>query len=147
MGSSSQEEHVRRCPPRPLVIAGLVTLAVIVVGGLWLIIGVAGNHKGEVSAAEASALRDQGALFLDVRSPDEWKAAHVPGSTLIPITELKQRIDEVPRDREVVVVCSSGIRSRAGRDILTGAGFTKVTHLAGGLLEWKAQGYSMVSEP
>ncbi len=95
----------------------------------------------EVPVAEASRLRDAGAFVLDVREPDEWAAGHIPDATLLPLGELQARVAEVPRDRQVVVVCRSGNRSAQGRDILLGAGFPSVTSMAGGMNEWAAAGY------
>jgi rhodanese-related sulfurtransferase len=94
----------------------------------------------EVSVAEAAAKRDAGAFILDVRTPDEWKDFHVPGSTLIPLDELPNRLAEVPKDKEVVVVCRSGNRSATGRDALLKAGYPQVTSLAGGLTAWRSAG-------
>ncbi len=102
-------------------------------------------YPAEISPAEGLAKRDQGAFILDVRQPEEWADYHVPGSTLIPLGELPARVNEVPRDREVVVVCRSGNRSQAGRDILLKVGFEQVTSLKGGLSQWKAAGYPTVS--
>ena len=93
-----------------------------------------------VSVAEAATLRDQGAFILDVREPDEWTDGHIPGATLIPLGELASRIDEVPRDQPIVVVCRSGNRSAEGRDILLGAGFPTVTSLDGGMTDWARAG-------
>jgi rhodanese-related sulfurtransferase len=53
-------------------------------------------------------------------------------------------LSEVPRDRQIVVVCRSGNRSQEGRDILIGAGFEQVTSMAGGLSEWRANGFPIV---
>ena len=94
----------------------------------------------EVSVAEAATKRDAGAFILDVRTPEEWNEFHVPGSTLIPITELPNRVAEVPKDKEVVVVCRSGNRSATGRDVLLKAGYPQVTSLAGGLTAWRNAG-------
>ncbi len=95
----------------------------------------------EVSAAEALALRESGAFVLDVRQPDEWATVHIPGATLIPLGDLPARIAEVPKDRQVVVVCRSGNRSAQGRDILLAAGYPSVTSMAGGMTDWAAAGY------
>ena len=85
--------------------------------------------------------------MLDVRQPEEWVDFHMPGSTLIPLDQLEARLDEVPHDQEVVVVCRSGNRSQAGRDILVNAGYNPVTSMAGGLKGWRAAGYETVSGP
>ena len=87
----------------------------------------------EVSVADAAKKRDAGAFILDVRTPEEWNEYHVPGSTLIPLDQLSNRVAEVPKDKEVVVVCRSGNRSATGRDVLLKAGYPQVTSLAGGL--------------
>jgi rhodanese-related sulfurtransferase len=97
--------------------------------------------QADVSAAEALALRKSGAFILDVRQPDEWAAGHIPDATLIPLGELASRVNEVPKDRQVVVVCRSGNRSAQGRDILLGAGHPSVTSMAGGMNDWAAAGY------
>ena len=93
----------------------------------------------EVTIVEAAQMRDQGAFILDVREPDEWVEVHIPDATLIPLGDLPSRLAEIPRDREVVVVCRSGNRSARGRDILLNAGFTNVTSMAGGMAQWQAQ--------
>ena len=95
----------------------------------------------EVSVAEALTLREAGAYVLDVREPSEWAAGHIAGATLIPLGELASRVNEVPRDRQVVVVCRSGNRSAQGRDVLLAAGHPSVTSMAGGMNDWAAAGY------
>jgi rhodanese-related sulfurtransferase len=101
----------------------------------------------EISAEDAFAKRGAGAFILDVREPDEWNQFHIQGSTLIPLLQLKDRLDEVPRDKEVVVVCRSGNRSKQGRDILLEAGFKQVTSVQGGLGQWQAVGYPTITGP
>jgi rhodanese-related sulfurtransferase len=107
--------------------------------------GAVAALPAEVSTADALALRESGAFVLDVRQPDEWNAVHIPGATLIPLGELSSRLSEVPKDRQVLVVCRSGNRSAQGRDILLGAGFPSVTSLAGGMNDWAAAGYPTTS--
>jgi len=95
----------------------------------------------EVSTADALALREAGAFILDVRQPEEWAAGHISDATLIPLGDLASRVAEVPKDRQVVVVCRSGNRSAQGRDVLLGAGYPSVTSMAGGMNDWTAAGY------
>jgi rhodanese-related sulfurtransferase len=94
----------------------------------------------EVDVARAAALQSAGAFVLDVREPTEWAAGHIAGATLIPLGQLPNRLSEVPRDRQVVVVCRTGHRSAQGRDILLGAGFPGVTSMTGGMTAWTAAG-------
>jgi rhodanese-related sulfurtransferase len=126
---------------------GLIALIAVI----WIVIGgnsnAGSNLPSEVSVSEALAKRDSGAFILDVRQPEEWNEAHIPDSTLIPLDQLPNRINELPKDQEIVVVCRSGNRSAQGRDILLEAGFTDVTSMAGGLNQWKTAGYPTVSGP
>jgi len=101
----------------------------------------------EVTVSRAAELRDQGALMLDVREPSEWDEFHMPDATWIPLGQLASRVNELPKDQEIVVVCRSGNRSQEGRDILLRAGFTNVTSMAGGMLQWRSMGLPVVSGP
>jgi rhodanese-related sulfurtransferase len=95
----------------------------------------------EISVQEAYNYREDGAWILDVRTQEEWDAGHIPGSTLIPLDELPNRLSEVPEGVDIVVVCRSGNRSAEGRDILLQAGFPSVTSMGGGVSEWSATGF------
>lgn len=105
----------------------------------------AATPPAEVSVAEAVRMRDTGAFILDVRQPEEWNQVHIPGATLIPLSELRTRLNEIPADLPVLVVCRSGNRSATGRDILLKAGFLNVTSMAGGMNKWQASGYPIAS--
>ena len=108
---------------------------------------IAAPYPAEISAAQVLAKRAAGAFILDVREPSEWNQVHIPGSMLIPLGQLQQHVTELPRDKEIVVVCHSGARSKAGRDIVKNADFTQVTYMTGGLIAWQAAGYPTVSGP
>lgn len=106
------------------------------------------NLPLEVSIDDAYALREEGAFILDVRTVQEWEVdGHIPDATLIVLDDLPARIDEVPRDEPVVIICRSGNRSAVARDILRDAGFTNVTSVAGGMNQWKVAGYEYVTGP
>jgi rhodanese-related sulfurtransferase len=127
------------------MVAGIVVVAVIAI--LLLVFLPAGGGDKEITVFEAADKIDQGAFVLDVRTQEEWAEYHITGATLIPLDELEARVDEVPRDQEVVVVCRSGNRSQQGRNILLDAGFTEVSSMKGGLIEWQTQGYPVVAGP
>ena len=95
----------------------------------------------EISVSEAYTKDQNGTFLLDVRTQEEWDEYHAPNTTLSPLDQLPNRLSELPKDREIVVVCRSGNRSQQGRDILLNAGFTQVTSMQGGLNEWRASGY------
>jgi rhodanese-related sulfurtransferase/rubrerythrin len=75
--------------------------------------------------------------LLDVRQPKEYEQAHIPGARLIPLGELPQRLDELNREKEVIVYCRSGVRSKSGCQILTAAGFSRVLNMNGGIIAWQ----------
>jgi phage shock protein E len=75
-------------------------------------------------------LRQNGAVFVDVRSPAEFASGNAPGSINIPLNELPSRLVELPKDRDVVVFCASGSRSSMAKMVLKTKGFQKV-HNAG----------------
>ena len=54
---------------------------------------------------------DNTPFMLDVRTPEEWEICHIEGSVLIPMNEIQSRLDEIPEDTEIVVICHHGIRS------------------------------------
>jgi rhodanese-related sulfurtransferase len=135
---------------RPIVQVGIL----IVVGLLIFLIASsggkqannAGNLPAFVDVDEAYQMYQEGTFVLDVRTPEEWTEFHAPNTTLIPLDELAARLDELPKDQPIVVVCRSGNRSQVGRDILLKAGFN-ATSMNGGLNEWRASGYTVVSGP
>lgn len=92
-----------------------------------------------VGARKARALLDSGAFLLDVREPEEWQTEHAPGAVLMPMGHVRQRQDELPRDRRIVVVCRSGGRSAATTESLRAWGFDAV-NLAGGMCAWVSAG-------
>ena len=122
-----------------LLVAALIVFIILQSGGGSG--GAATTLAPQISVEEAYTMYQNGAFVLDVRTNDEWNEFHAPNTTLIPLDELASRINEVPRDREVVVVCRSGNRSQQGRDILLNAGFENVTSMTGGLNEWRSLGY------
>ena len=120
---------------------GLGTLLVVVVG-IFLFSPKAAPSV-EITPAQAYAKYQQGAFFLDVRSQEEWNQFHIAGSTLIPLDQLQNRLSELPRDKDIVVVCLSGHRSQSGTVILQQAGFTRVSCLSGGLQAWMDANYPL----
>ena len=101
--------------------------------------GVAVAEEGEnVTVEELKARIDRQADFVlvDVREPSEHQICQIPGAQLIPLGELAERYVELPRDREVVVHCRSGVRSARAVHFLKRKGFEDVHNLEGGILAW-----------
>lgn len=84
--------------------------------------------------------QDAGLIVLDVRTPEEYAAGHVPGARNIAHELLPSRLAELAdaRDRDIVVYCRSGRRSAIALDTLRAAGFTRVAPLEGDFLAWEA---------
>ena len=146
----TSKKNIKKKSNQNMIWAGLGIILVVLVGAFLLRPGNSATTDGlprEISVSDASAMRDAGAFILDVRQPEEWNESHIPGATLIPLGELASRVNEVPKDQEIVVVCRSGNRSQQGRDILLQAGFEKVTSMAGGVNQWSAAGFETVSGP
>ncbi|MDN5562686.1 MAG: FAD-dependent oxidoreductase [Luteococcus sp.] len=86
---------------------------------------------------ELAAAQEAGATLLDVRTPDEYEAGRIPGAVLLPVDELRDRIDELP-EGELVVHCAVGIRAHIAAQILAAAGRPGVRNLDGGYKTWLA---------
>jgi rhodanese-related sulfurtransferase len=86
------------------------------------------------------------AVLLDVREDDEWAAGHAPQARHLPMMEIPARMDEVPRDRDVVVVCRVGSRSAQVVAYLIAQGWDRVANLEGGMFAWQADGRPLVRD-
>jgi len=107
-------------------------------GGIWEIQPRALEER--VAGAAAAEIQ-----IIDVREAAEFSdtLGHVPGATLLPLSELKQRVGEIDPQRPVVAVCRSGTRSAQAVTLLNKAGLTQVANLAGGMLRWRAEGLAV----
>jgi rhodanese-related sulfurtransferase len=134
---------------KPAVQLGLVALVVLVV---YLIASSAGGGAAtsglarDISVDEAYQMYQGGTFVVDVRTQEEWDEYHVPNTTLIPLDQLPNRLNEIPKDKEIVVICRSGNRSKEGRKILLDAGYN-ATSMTGGVKEWYAKGYPIEGAP
>ena len=87
------------------------------------------------------------AVLLDVRERDEFVALRVEGSLFIPMSQFGSRVDEIPRDRPVMVICASGSRSASAAGFLLGQGFEDVGSVAGGVDYWARLGLPVKRGP
>lgn len=74
--------------------------------------------------------------LVDVRQPKEYQKQHIPGAILLPLNELNQRLPELNPELPTIVYCRSGVRSKAGCQILRDNNFSDVQNLNGGILQW-----------
>lgn len=134
--------------PRINLAIGIATIMILGLG-IWLLMTTgrtnnvvqANTLPATISVEGGYDMYKQGAFVLDVRTQEEWDQFHAPNTTLIPLDQLSARINEVPKDRPILVVCRSGNRSDSGRDVLLAAGYHSVTSMDGGLTAWRELGY------
>jgi len=100
------------------------------------------SDTSESTVQEAyDALRGDGAVLIDVRQPWEYEEQRIPGATLIPLSEVPDRISEIPADKDVFVHCEMGGRSAKAVDFLVQNGRPRSRNVAGGINAWKAAGF------
>lgn len=106
-----------------------------------------GNSNGNVSAnidiKKALELAKNEVMFVDVRSEDEISelAYDVKNLINVPLDELEENLDKIPKDKQVVLVCRSGNRSGKAYDLLNEKGYTQISSMDGGILAWEKAGY------
>jgi rhodanese-related sulfurtransferase len=94
----------------------------------------------EVTPQEGHRRMGQGAMLVDVREQNEYDDMHAQGATLLPLSELESRFSELPKDRELVMICRSGARSARAGEYLMQNGYDRVVNLGGGTLAWAEAG-------
>ncbi len=124
---------------RLFVRTGYTKFAGYLVGGMraWQLAGFPMEKIGQMTVHELNERR--GALqVVDVRGPGEWKKGHVPGARHIFAPELRNRLDELDRNKPTVVYCGSGYRSSIASSILKSAGFSELWNVPGSWEAWRA---------
>ncbi|MBK3496040.1 rhodanese-like domain-containing protein [Viridibacillus sp. YIM B01967] len=81
-------------------------------------------------------LNDKSKQLVDVRTPGEYKARHIPQFQNIPLDQLPSKVSKLDTNKEIVVICQSGMRSARAAGILSKAGFTSVYNVKGGMSRW-----------
>ena len=105
------------------------------------------GHADETQKIDQAALlkriekKDTSMVILDVRTPEEFAAGHIPGAINIPYTHLPVRLSEVAdaADKDIVLYCAVGVRAEQGAERLRENGFSKLLHLDGDMKAWQAQ--------
>lgn len=104
-----------------------------------------GSEVKEVSREEARKLLDEGAQLLDVRADHEWEAGRIAGATHVPLPQLPQRLDEIDKERPVVVYCRGGNRSSMATTALAEAGYD-AAKLTEGIVGWSGEDLPLAPE-
>jgi adenylyltransferase/sulfurtransferase len=99
---------------------------------------VSTSSDSETTVEELKQRLDHGdqVFILDVRNPEEFQICRIPGSVLLPLPELPQRLGELDKTTEMVIHCKSGTRSQKAIQFLRQQGFTRLKNLKGGILAW-----------
>ena len=103
--------------------------------------GVASAPEISVEDLKKKFAANDDFILIDVREPDEFASSRIPGSVLIPKAHFfdATALDLLPRDKEIILHCRSGVRSAHCLAIIQGAGFMNSRHLGGGILAWEKQ--------
>jgi rhodanese-related sulfurtransferase len=127
----------------------IITLAAVavIVAVAFTFLPQTDSLPATITVQQANEQFANGAYLLDVREPIEWNEAHVDGAVLIPLGELSARVDEIPTDQDVLIICRSGNRSAQARDLLRAAGLNRTTSINGGINAWISAGLPVVSGP
>ncbi|MGO8671043.1 MAG: rhodanese-like domain-containing protein [Capsulimonadaceae bacterium] len=106
-----------------------------------LMTALKGDPIARVSAVEAfSALSTGNGMLIDVRTDGEFRGGHAPGAKCITLQDLNRRVDEIPHDRPVYVICAAGRRSATAAQQLKGMGYDNIIDIAGGFGAWRTAG-------
>jgi rhodanese-related sulfurtransferase len=81
-------------------------------------------------------VRNGDTMLVDVREHHEFMNGHIPKSINIPLSKLKNQLAEIPKDKELILYCQSGMRSKHAARILQKQNYKKVSHLSGGIASW-----------
>lgn len=83
--------------------------------------------------------RNPDALLIDVREPAEFRGGHLPRAINIPLSQLQSRMGELTQNKEVLLYCRSGMRSKQAGMLLRNQGIEQLGHLQGGIMGWSGK--------
>ena len=93
----------------------------------------------EIDVTTAARLLREGALMVDVREPAEVSTCSIDGSRHITMRQIPDYLAELPRDRQLLILCHVGVRSLRVTQFLRANGFAQVSNVAGGINAWAEQ--------
>lgn len=147
------------------IIIGVFTL-LLIIGGVWYITSgkkinlntmpEVAEHNDSLESFEVSPSTvvkrvnaDEGVILLDVRTPEEYEEVHLKNALLLPVEELTAKtlsdigLGEAFKDKEIIIYCRSGGRSKIAYNIMQSLGYTNIKSVAGGMLHWQEDKYPL----
>lgn len=118
---------------------GTVIQWLVIIGIIWFVVSRFMPAKGiaNITTQEAkNKFDDKNVQFVDVRTPGEYKRNHRKPFRNIPLYELTKKATTLDKDKEVVVICQSGMRSMKAARVLKKRGFGKISNVRGGMGAW-----------
>ncbi|MFZ4528007.1 MAG: rhodanese-like domain-containing protein [Undibacterium curvum] len=125
------------------IIDNIFLIGIALISGGALFFPMLQRRGAKVTQLQATQYINQGkTLLLDVRNAEEFAAGHLPNAKHIPLPDLANRLKEIEKSKNqvVITVCASGVRSASAASVLAKAGFTQVFSLEGGTNAWREQG-------
>lgn len=123
--------------------ASTVFNVLIIIAAAWFLYTRLAPAKGlrhlNDHAFKEELQRESNKIVIDVREPHEYKSGYIPNATNIPLSQLKNRINEIPKDKQLYLYCRSGMRSKQAARLLGKHGFSSMAHLQGGIMAWSGQ--------
>ncbi len=85
------------------------------------------------------SVKNSAVNLLDVREPDEYEHCHIQGSINVPASEILHQLDDMDQNKDLVLICHHGIRSRKIGSLLASRGFDRIFNLKGGIDAWSIE--------
>jgi hydroxyacylglutathione hydrolase len=124
---------------------GLDSITGFLEGGMlsWNLAGLPTEHVAQLSPQELNQLMTSGSsmVLVDTRSTQEFEHINIMGANNIPAPDLRQRYSELPKDKSIVLICNTGMRSSLAASILQSKGFKDVKNVSGGMSGYAAAGF------
>jgi len=128
-------------PARPLNMTAIVETNIGAADYAWAMPHDVSDAPSLATEEAPAWLREHGALVVDVREPEEYAQGHLPGAISVPQAELASRLEDLPRDRDLLVVCEAGTRSMRATAFLRSMGFNRAVNLLRGTDDWRQAGH------
>ncbi len=129
--------------PMDFIQANILTIAIAILSFIMLLWpGFRQSGKSVTTAQATQLINREDALIIDVRESHEYAAGHMPDARNIPLKDLAAKADELAgyKEKPLILVCASGVRSGQGCSQLEKLGFTKLNNLDGGVAAWEKAG-------